>query len=575
MKTKAPQMLALAAVVALPLAACGGGTTSGSSSSTAASGEKGGTLYYLTQRQAEHLDPQRMYIGRDLANMGRLVYRSLVQYPVTEDAKKATTPVPDLATDTGTSSDNAKTWSFTLKDGVKWQDGKPITCEDLKYGVSRTFATDVITGGPNYILSYLDVPHKNGLPLYDGPYKKDHQADFDKAVTCDGNTITYHFNKPWPDFPLAIGTLRSFDPYRADQDKGDKSNYAVFSDGPYKLQGKWKPGSGGTFVRNDQYDASTDGVRKALPDKVVFTEGLSNEIITQRLIADSGKDKYAVTDRNIPPAFYNQITGPVADRAVNPESPYVYYLLPNFNSSVMKNPAVRQALAVATNQDAYVAAQGGDKAATPAFSIVDTTLLGYKENPAFTDGTAGDPTKAKQILQDAGVKMPVKIKFTYSGGTPTSDNSAAALKDTWDKAGFDVTLNPLTDTYYTVVQNPSNDSDVLWGGWGADWPSISTVIPPLFDSRINLTAKSNGQDYGNYKSDKVNGLIDQAAAKSDLQAQAQVYQQADAQLGEDTAYIPLMIAKFYLLYGSGVTGYINNPATSMYPDLGSVGVSGS
>ena len=68
----------------------------------------------------------------------------------------------DLATDTGTASNGAKTWKFTLKDGVKWQDGKAITCEDFKYGASRVFATDVITGGPNYILSYLDVPDGQG-----------------------------------------------------------------------------------------------------------------------------------------------------------------------------------------------------------------------------------------------------------------------------------------------------------------------------------------------------------------------------------------------------------------------------
>ena len=63
-------------------------------------------------------------------------------------------PLPDLATDTGQSNEDATEWSFTLKDGPKWQDGKPVTCEDLKYGMSRTFATDVITGGPNYIIGY-------------------------------------------------------------------------------------------------------------------------------------------------------------------------------------------------------------------------------------------------------------------------------------------------------------------------------------------------------------------------------------------------------------------------------------
>jgi peptide/nickel transport system substrate-binding protein len=570
-KTKGIWLAAVATVVTLPLAACGGGGSTPAASSGGGEASKGGTLYYLTKRPAEHLDPQRMYVGRDLADMGRIVYRSLVQFPVTEDKKLAATPQPDLATDIGKSTEGGKVWSFTLKDGVKWQDGKDITCDDLKYGFSRSFATDVITGGPNYALGYLDVPSKDGLPVYNGPYKKAGQADFDKAVTCTGKTITYRFNKPWPDFQLAIASLRVFDPYRADQDKGEQSNYAIFSSGPYMLEGEWKKGVGGTFVRNPKYDAKTDGVRKALPDKIIFTEGLTNEIVTQRLIADSGNDKNAVTDRSIPPALYSQIVGPVAARAVNPESPFVNYLLPNFNR--MTNPKVRQALMLATDKTAYSVAVGGDKASKPAKSIVSSALIGYAPNPAFTAPDAGDVEGAKKLLQEAGVTLPYPITFTYPGGTPTSDNSAAALKSTWDKAGFNTKLDPLTDTYYDVVQNPANDkSDVVWGGWGADWPSISTVIPPLFDSRINLTAKSNGQDYGNYKSDAVNAAIDAAAALNDVNEQGAAYAKIDEMLGKDVAYIPLDITLFYQLRGSNVSGYVLNPATSMYPDLGSVGL---
>src|ERR1700712_4591593 len=178
------------------LAACGGG--SGSSNNDATAGKKGGTLRWLTFHTNDHMDPQRTYVGVNISNLNRLTYRGLVSYPITKDLKKGTTPVPDLATDTGTSSNGAKTWKFTLKDGVKWQDGKPVTCEDLKYGASRTFATDVITGGPNYALSYPAAPHgKDGLPLYDGPNKNDHKADFDKAITCSGKTITYNSNKPF------------------------------------------------------------------------------------------------------------------------------------------------------------------------------------------------------------------------------------------------------------------------------------------------------------------------------------------------------------------------------------------
>jgi peptide/nickel transport system substrate-binding protein len=573
--TKKPlAAVAAAAALAVGLAGCGGGSTKGNSSdnnSSSAAGSKGGTLNYLTFRSAEHLDPQRMYIGRDLANMARLSYRSLVTYPVTTDVKKGTTPVPDLATDTGTSSDQDKVWKFTLKDGPKWQDGKPITCEDLKYGVSRSFATDVITGGPNYILGYLDVPKgKDGLPLYNGPYKNDHKADFDKAITCDGNTITYRFNKPWPDFPLAVASLRSFDPFRKDQDQGDKSNFAVFASGPYMLEGKWSQGKGGTFVRNPNWDQKTDDVRKALPDKIVFTEGLTNEVIADRLIADSGQDQNAVTDRNIPPADYSQITGPVADRAVQVESPFVDYLLPNFNR--MKNPKVREALKLATDSEAERNALGGEKAAKPAESIVAPSVIGYKANAAFDFPETGDAAAAKKLLQQSGEKLPYKIKYTYSGGSPATDKAAAALKAGWEKAGFKVSLDPLTETYYDVIQKPSADGDVFWGGWGTDWPAVSTVIPPLFDSRINLTGASNGQDYGNYRSDKVNQLIDQAANASSVEAAATVYQQADEELGKDVAYIPLENSQFYFLRGSNVTGYTNTPASSGYPELGAIGV---
>ena len=165
------RVIAASAAIALAatLAACGGdsdGDKSDSSGGTPAAGEAGGTLNYLIFAPIEHVDPQRIYVGRDITNFSRTVYRQLVTFPISTDPKVSNTPVPDLATDTGTSSDGGKVWSFTVKDGVTWEDGEPITCEDFAYGASRVFATDVITGGPNYLLGYLDIPtdEKTGLP---------------------------------------------------------------------------------------------------------------------------------------------------------------------------------------------------------------------------------------------------------------------------------------------------------------------------------------------------------------------------------------------------------------------------
>jgi peptide/nickel transport system substrate-binding protein len=555
-----------AAAMAASLAACGGG-------SDTESGSKGGTLYYFLSAPIVHADPQRMYSGQDVSNFGRTVYRSLVAFPISPDPGVADKPVPDLATDTGTASDGAKTWSFTIKDGVRWQDGKDITCEDFRYGASRVFATDVITGGPHYLLSYLDVPPDptTGLPSYDGPYQHHDQAAFDRAVTCEGRTITYHFKKPWADFNLAVAALGMMNPFRKDKDEGEKSNFQIFSNGPYQLEGTWSKANGGTFVRNPRYDPQTDSpdLRRARPDTIVFDIGDPAETICDRLIADAGHDKNAVTGVNVPPAFYSQVTGGVARRAVNVESPYVVYLAPNVKR--LRDLKVRRALLLATDVRSWILAGGGDKAKAPAKSIVNPIVVGYQDNPNLAAPVGGGPAAAERLLREAGVRTPYPIKFTYPS-SETMDKQAAALKEGWEAAGFRVTLDGMQKIYDDAVSSPDADSDVVLGVWGADWPSAVTVTPPLFDSRVNLTEDSNGQDPGNYASDEFNQLVDEAQGATSLEAQTAALQRADEVLGRDVAYIPLEIAKFYLLRGSHVTGYETTPASSMYPDLGPIGL---
>ena len=564
-------VVATAITAGTALSACGGGSTGGTAPASSNSTVKGGNLTYLYEDTVTSWDPQRSYVGVDLSNESRLFSRSLVQLPVTTDVKTAATPIPDLATTTGTKSDGAKTWSYTLKSGVKWQDGKAISCADVKYGLERNFNPN-LTGGPTYAWGYLNIPHgSDGLPSYKGPADTKNQAAFDKAVVCSGNTITYHFNKPFPDFPLALASLREFDPYRKDKDQGVKNNLTIFSDGPYMIQGAWQTGSGGTFVRNPNYDPKTDGNRKALPATIAFKENIQPDTAASRLIANNGPDQGAVEMMNIPPSNLSQLTASnVKSRVENPQSPFVDYILPNMKR--LTNPKVRQALATSLNQAAYIKGYGGAQTASAAKSLVSPALLGYKPNPTTGALGQGDAAAAKTLLQQAGVPMPYPIKFTFRNN-PARLAGAEALAATWNQAGFKVTLNPVTNKYYPTIQTPSDNSDLYWAGWGADWSAQSTVLPPLFDSRVNLTSSTKTSDYGSYSSKTTNALFDKAAAQTSVEAATGIYNQADAQLGKDYAYFPLIVEKFVYLRGSKVTNYINNPAVSMYPDLGSVGVS--
>ena len=174
----------------------------------------GGTLYLLMSTAVANggtgfydMDPQRIYTGEDLAFFGATIMRTLTSFASSPDRIAGTALVPDAATDTGTPSDGGRTWSFTLRGGLTWQDGSPVKCEDFAYGVSRTFATDVITNGPTYAIAYLDIPiDAHGNSQYPGPYKATagEQALFNRAVQCTGSTITFHLNRPVADFNYTV-----------------------------------------------------------------------------------------------------------------------------------------------------------------------------------------------------------------------------------------------------------------------------------------------------------------------------------------------------------------------------------
>jgi peptide/nickel transport system substrate-binding protein len=566
--------LALGAVVALAAAACsssGGGGAS--ATSAAAAPQKCGTLYILNLGPHNGLDPQQSYVGADLEFASRAYARSLTTYSVGSDSKL----VPDLATDTGQMSDGGKTWKFTLVDTAKWQDGQAVKCDDIKYGISRTFATDVISNGPTYILQYLDIPKDaDGAPVYKGPYKNEGVAEFDKAITCEGNTLTLHFGTPWADFNYAAASLSAYSPFRKDKDKGDKSLFEVFSNGPYMQEGTFDPNKGGTWVRNPNWDESTDKVRKAYPDKIVDVEGVQSEQVFQRLLADGGEDKTAITWTTAPPSVLPQIasTPSAQNRTINTDAPYVDYVQPNVTSEVMKDPKVRQAFAMATNRDAYVTANGGPQVMTPSYSTCNPVLKCYSKdfNP-FGAPTAGDPTAAKKVLQDAGKTLPINITVAYRK-TPTRDASFAALKQTWDQAGFNVTLEGVASTgYYRQISNVSfKNRDAFYASWGADWPSGSTVLPPLFDGRINLTEGSSNQDYGWYNNDAVNKAIDAAYLVPDADAREKAWGEVDQMISKDGGNIPLVSQKFTFVQGSQVKGASVNDQFGGYIDLATVSV---
>ena len=515
--------------------------------------ERGGTLHVLFDSRVEAWDPQR--IGTDTESA--FAVRSFVR-TLTAQAPSGTGFLPglvgDLSTTTGVAQDGGKMWIFSLVSDAPWQDGRFVSCADVKYGVSRTFATDRITGGSQYALQLLDIPSTTDaqgrvVSAYKGPYSGVGQSLYDKAVTCDGQEITFHLKTPRFDFDQIV-SLPAFAPARQDQDT-DRTNrdpLSVFASGPYMLEGVWKPGEGGRFVRNRKWEPIDDPIRSAWPDVIEVEEGLPTTTVAQRLLDSKGDvDATAITFANAPAVMDAQLQAPAAAaRTSRPDSGVVDVLLPNVRTPAMSNPAVRRAFGVATSREAYASAEGSPM--TPTTSVLARVIPG--RHAADPDGitTAGDPAAAKTALTAAGVATPVALRLGYAP-SESATRALTALLPGWEQAGFSVSLVPRT-TGPDVV-------DVELGQVSADYPSGGAVLPSLV-GRLGdpaLSAAAAG-----------------AEGTSDTTSRNRAWGDLDATLTAAGDVVPLAERQRVLLRGTGIEAYRVSALLWGLPDLASITV---
>ena len=537
-----------AASLALLLSACGSDSASGG-------GTKGGTLYILTEaEQILHLDPQRNYTGEDLAFASAYLNRTLTQYTISKDNNEASQLVADAATDTGTTPDGGKTWEFTLKDGMKWEDGKDVTCEDFKYGISRTFATDIITDGPAYAMSMLDVTD------YKGPYAGDTagQASYDKAVVCEGNKITFNLANPASDFNYAV-TLSAFAAVRQDADTGEKYDDSVLSNGPYKIESYEKKDKL-VLVRNENWDPATDTFRGAYPDRIEYVFSVPGTVITERLMADAGDDQMAISPDGVDPAKLAVVFADAKfeKRRFNELDPYVRYYA--INTKKVPNVKHRQAILAAVNRDELRTIAGGEYAGDYADGVVKPNIGADYAPTGLWDGLLGEavtpegnPELAKKLIADSGEPFPQPFVFDY-GQSETNDKAAGSLVASLARAGIVVTLNPIEPgAYYGVVLDPEKQGSMSAGGWGPDWSNASTVLPELF-------AANGGFNLSQWDDEAFLAESNAAKVITDRAEQAKAWQALSKKSMELALALPTRFGKEQRIHGSKVNGaYIWGP----------------
>ncbi|MGW1846344.1 ABC transporter substrate-binding protein [Streptomyces sp. NPDC001966] len=481
--------LALTVTAGLALTACGGAKPAPGSGSgrpadafapvTIGKGNtaRGGNVNVLMSSDFQTLDPGNSnYV--QTADVGQLYYRTLTM--AKETAGRPPTVVPDLATDLGKPSADGLTWTYTLKKGLKFEDGTPITSKDIKYGVERTYARDVFTQAPQELNSAL------ADDTYKGPYAG---GDFKGIDTPDDRTVVFHLKQPFAEFPALVSRSNTAPVPRGKDTRLDYTNHPV-SSGPYKIA-SYDRGRSMKLVRNSQWDPATDPNRPARPDTFSFTLSTAQATISQQLIADS--DPTAITlDSN---------GGLQASDAAKLNDPKVKARTAagllgctdvlNLNTETIKDPLVRKAIALSIDRSAIQLQYGGGRFGKLAQSYINPAQRGYTEQHTDLDPT-GKPKLAEAKKALRGKTVPKTLVYGYADTNARYKNVGTVLQQNLKALGIDLQLRPIPAANYYTVLAGDQMPDIARSGWcgGADSGSVRTTIDP------NLGPSLDGRTYG-------------------------------------------------------------------------------
>jgi oligopeptide transport system substrate-binding protein len=427
-------------------------------------------------------------------------------------------------------SDDGLVYTFTLRDGIQWSNGDPVTSQDFSFAWLK--AIDPDTGGQYaYIISQFI---KGGNDFNTGPTSEDNQEEHDRlrdAVgieTPDDKTLEVTLESPapfWQDltaFPVYYPQNQQFVEEQGDQYAQDAS--AVVYNGPYTLT-DFSPTQGVTFVKNEDYwDAGNVNIQRAEGKIVKEVDTAVNlheagdldiNLITQEYV-----DEYRDS-----PDFYQQTQFSI------------YYVYFNHDAvPIFRNANVRRAFQMAIDREA-MAREIINDGSVPATGFVPDGIAGPGDQ-TFREAVGPlipefNPEEARRLfeqgIEETGGENPTIELLSYE--TSTARDIATFLQSQFEEnlgAKINVNIQPF-DRKLELEAN--SEFQMAYSGWGADYNDPMTFL--------DLWEDESPYNTGGYNNQRYNQLIDQAQTETDIAARMDLMQEAEVLLIEDAGVAPL------------------------------------
>ena len=486
-----------AAALTLGLAACSGGNTSadtGSASDTesassagqeaAGSGSASGRtdLNLRISDAFSTVDPHNLSLNSDIM-LSRQIYEPL--YWINDEGEE----IPMLATEYSISEDGL-TWTFQLREGVTFQNGDPLTAQDVVYSYERCF---------------------------DNAYMQEKVEAIDSVTAPDDSTVEMHLKyqfSPLMEKIAAIGIVsQSF--AEANMDDQGLLGFNACGTGAYS-------------------------VKEAIPDVSITLEAYSGywggeapiktlnfEQITDETTAVTAFEAGEIDVMSIPSANWAQISESGQYNTDSRPSNHVVYLIFNTEAAPFDNRELRQAIAYAINREDIIAV-AADGLADPATSLATSYMLGYTEDHMTYEY---DPEKAKELLAEAGYPDGLDIGSMKTMSGSYFEKVMQVVQSQLAEIGITSTIEGMDGNSLVEDCITGNFTLADMGqNLSLDYDFLKTYFNEEYINGLNMARVSDSQ---------IQELFEQGASTTDREERLAIYQEIEDLTQELCAYVPL------------------------------------
>jgi len=517
---------------------------------------RGGTLRLLAGvDEFDSIDPAAAYTlaswgTRIITNDALLTYKRV-------GGSGGTQLVPDLATSIPRATDAGKTYTFQLRDGIRYSNGIPLKASDFRWALERFFKIHAV---PPYFQSVFGAGACARTPA---------RCDLSRGVVADdkANTVTFHLVQPSPEllYELAMPFAQAV-PRRTPARLATKP---IPSTGPYMIT-RYVPGKRIELARNPRFHewsraAQPDG----FPDRIVWNLGVKPD--AQVTAVERGRADQTVSF--LPPNRLPELTAKYTEQLhVNSFSATAAMFL-NTRLPPFDHVAVRRALNYAIDRDAVIRLWFGPRYLLPTCQILPPNFPGYRPYCPYTlhatrggTWTAPDLAKARQLVAAShtrGAKITVWA-FRDELHSGFASRMARYFASVLSRLGYRASAKVLptgAGPYFAHVGDSRNRAQIGFIAWAPDYPAASNFFNLMFTCRSFRPGDPNQLNITGFCDGRIDAKIKRALAlqANDPAAAGPLWAEIDRAVVDQAPWVPTHNTKWITFVSKRVSNYQFNP----------------